>query len=158
FSAGDLAMLDSLAGLAALALGQRAEGGAEPAPGERRGRDGGTLAELRAAHPPLAAIVGGTRAVLETCQDPGAVAGTRFPVLITGESGVGKELAARAVHEMSERAGGPFEVVDCGSIPRDLIESELFGHVRGSFTGAHRDRRGAFELAHRGTLFLDEIG
>ena len=75
-----------------------------------------------------------------------------------GESGVGKELAARAVHEMSERAGGPLEVVDCGSIPRELIESELFGHVRGSFTGAHRDRKGAFELAHRGTLFLDEIG
>ncbi len=71
---------------------------------------------------------------------------------------MGKELAARALHELSDRADGPFEVVDCGSIPTELIESELFGHVRGSFTGAHRDRRGAFELANRGTLFLDEIG
>jgi transcriptional regulator with GAF, ATPase, and Fis domain len=79
-------------------------------------------------------------------------------VLIMGESGVGKELAARAVHQMSDRADGPFEVMDCGSIPRELIESELFGHVRGAFTGAHRDRKGAFELAHRGTLFMDEIG
>ena len=158
FGPAGLALLDSVAGLASLALGDRA-----PASGATRQRRAeraaaGTLAELRAAHPPLAAIVGESRAVLEACQDLVAVASTRFPVLIMGESGVGKELAARAVHEMSERAGGPLEVVDCGSIPRELIESELFGHVRGSFTGAHRDRKGAFELAHRGTLFLDEIG
>jgi transcriptional regulator with AAA-type ATPase domain len=152
FTSGDLAMLDAIGGLATLALGGRS-----PAFGRRRPA-AGTLAGLRAAHPALAVMVGESRAVLEACQDLVAVAGTRFPVLITGESGVGKELAARAVHAISERAGGPFEVVDCGSIPRELIESELFGHVRGAFTGAHRDRKGAFELAHRGTLFLDEIG
>jgi transcriptional regulator with GAF, ATPase, and Fis domain len=158
FTSADLATLEALAGLAALALGGRPaeSSGTGREPARRHAR--GTLAALRSAHPPLAAIVGESGAVLEACQDLVAVAGTRFPVLIMGESGVGKELAARAVHQMSERAGGPFEVVDCGSIPRDLIESELFGHVRGAFTGAHRDRKGAFELAHRGTLFLDEIG
>ena len=152
FTPGDLALLDAIGGLATLALGSRA-----PDTGRRRSA-AGTLAGLRSQHPALATMVGESRAMLEACQDLVAVAGTRFPVLIMGESGVGKELAARAVHAISERAGGPFEVVDCGSIPRELIESELFGHVRGAFTGAHRDRKGAFELAHRGTLFLDEIG
>jgi transcriptional regulator with GAF, ATPase, and Fis domain len=158
FTPADIALLDAIAGLAALALGEREL--APRAAGPRRAERGaaGTFRELRAAHPPLASIVGESPAVLEACQDLVAVAGTRFPVLIMGESGVGKELAARAVHAMSDRAGGPFEVVDCGSIPRELIESELFGHMRGAFTGAHRDRKGAFELADRGTLFLDEIG
>jgi transcriptional regulator with GAF, ATPase, and Fis domain len=121
-------------------------------------RQARSLEMLRREHPPLARLVGESAALLETAQDLLAIASHRFPVLIQGESGVGKELAARALHELSERSDGPFEVVDCGSIPTELIESELFGHVRGSFTGAHRDRRGAFELAHRGTLFLDEIG
>jgi len=103
-------------------------------------------------------MIGDSPALLALCQDLLAVAGTHFPVLLMGESGVGKELAARAIHGLSERAEGPVEVVDCGSIPPELIESELFGHVRGAFTDAHRDRRGAFELAQRGTLFLDEIG
>ena len=158
FTAGDLATLDSLAGLAALALGERAPESAEPGRGRAQRQAAGTLEELRQAHPPLVTLVGTSRSMLEACQDLVSVAGTRFPVLVTGESGTGKELAARAIHEMSERSDGPFEVVDCGSIPRELIESELFGHVRGSFTGAHRDRKGAFELAHRGTLFMDEIG
>jgi transcriptional regulator with GAF, ATPase, and Fis domain len=113
---------------------------------------------VRDTYPELETLVGDSQALFETCQDLIAVAPTRFPVLLTGESGVGKELAAHAVHQMSDRANGPFEVIDCGSIPAELIESELFGHVRGAFTGAQRDRRGAFELAHRGTLFLDEIG
>jgi transcriptional regulator with GAF, ATPase, and Fis domain len=102
--------------------------------------------------------VGESDALLAAMQDLVSVAATPYPVLLAGESGVGKELAARAIHELSDRRDGPFEVLDCGSIPPELIESELFGHVRGSFTGAHRDRRGAFELAQRGTLFLDEIG
>ncbi|HTM22454.1 MAG TPA: sigma 54-interacting transcriptional regulator [Kofleriaceae bacterium] len=79
-------------------------------------------------------------------------------VLITGETGVGKELVAEAMHEMSARKDGPFVVLDCGSIPQNLIESELFGHERGSFTGATSSYAGAFERAHGGTVFLDEIG
>jgi DNA-binding NtrC family response regulator len=79
-------------------------------------------------------------------------------VLLEGESGTGKELAAQALHDYSERKGGPFIAVDCGAIPAELIESELFGHVRGSFTGATTDRTGLFEQAGQGTLFLDEIG
>jgi len=79
-------------------------------------------------------------------------------ILCLGESGTGKELCARAVHENSPRRDGPFVVFDCGAASESLIESELFGHVRGAFTGAHADRVGAFAAAHQGTLFLDEIG
>ena len=79
-------------------------------------------------------------------------------VLILGESGTGKELVAKALHECSSRAKGPFIPVNCGAIPRDLLESESFGHKRGSFTGAISDRKGRFQLADKGTLFLDEIG
>jgi DNA-binding NtrC family response regulator len=86
------------------------------------------------------------------------VAPTQGTVLIQGETGTGKELVARAIHEASPRAAEPFVTVDCGALAESLIESELFGHVRGSFTGAHSDRPGLFEQAHRGTLFLDEIG
>jgi DNA-binding NtrC family response regulator len=83
---------------------------------------------------------------------------TDATVLITGETGTGKELVAEAVHDRSTRADGPFVVLDCGSIPPNLVESELFGHERGAFTGAHATHAGAFERAHGGTVFLDEIG
>jgi PAS domain S-box-containing protein len=87
-----------------------------------------------------------------------SVASTSATVLIRGESGVGKELVARAIHARSGRSEGPLVKVNCASIPKELFESEFFGHVRGSFTGAHKDRAGRFELADRGTLFLDEVG
>jgi transcriptional regulator with PAS, ATPase and Fis domain len=86
------------------------------------------------------------------------VADNNSTVLITGESGTGKELAARAIHELSTRRKAPFVPVNCGAIPEELLESELFGHVRGAFTGAVNARQGRFQLAHGGTLFLDEIG
>jgi DNA-binding NtrC family response regulator len=86
------------------------------------------------------------------------VAAVDATVLLEGESGTGKEMAALAIHQRSPRAEGPFVVVDCGALPRELIESELFGHERGAFTGATHSRQGAFEQADGGTLFLDEIG
>ncbi|HPV29892.1 MAG TPA: PEP-CTERM-box response regulator transcription factor [Deltaproteobacteria bacterium] len=86
------------------------------------------------------------------------VAGTDVPVLITGESGTGKELVAQAIHRQSQYRKGPFMVINCGAIPENLLESELFGHEKGAYTGAHVQRKGRFELADGGTLFLDEIG
>jgi len=86
------------------------------------------------------------------------VAPTRTNVLVTGESGTGKELIARALHDESERAAKPFVAINCGGIPENLMESELFGHMKGSFTGATQDKKGLFAAAHKGTVFLDEIG
>ncbi len=103
-------------------------------------------------------IVGTSPALKKLLDQITLVAPTEANVMILGESGTGKELIARAIHERSQRAAKPLVKVNCASIPRDLFESEFFGHVRGAFTGAVRDRAGRFQLADEGTLFLDEIG
>jgi len=102
-------------------------------------------------------IVGTSPALLKTLNRVAAVAETPASVLLQGESGVGKELIARAIHAQSPRADGPLVKVNCASIPKELFESEFFGHVKGAFTGAHRDRVGRFQLADGGTIFLDEV-
>ena len=103
-------------------------------------------------------IVGTSPALQLMLKRVEAVANTPASVLVLGESGVGKELVARAIHAQSPRADGPLVKVNCASIPKELFESEFFGHVKGAFTGAHRDRVGRFQLADGGTIFLDEIG
>jgi len=101
----------------------------------------------------------GTSAAMQTVYELiGQVAGTKTNVLISGDSGTGKELVARAIHDQSERRDQPFIAVNCGAIPENLLESELFGHVRGAFTGAVQNKTGLFEMADKGTLFLDEVG
>ena len=103
-------------------------------------------------------IIGQSEPMRELMRMVTKVGRTKARVLITGESGTGKELIARAIHEASDRHDHPFVKVNCAAIPRELIESELFGHEKGAFTGATGQKKGLFEVAHRGTLFLDEIG
>ncbi|HEX8097811.1 MAG TPA: sigma-54 dependent transcriptional regulator [Pyrinomonadaceae bacterium] len=103
-------------------------------------------------------MLGASRAMRDIFKQVGRIAATDATLLITGESGTGKELVARAVHRHSARSRGPFVAVNCGALPENLVEAELFGHERGAFTGAERQKKGRFELAHTGTLFLDEVG
>ena len=102
--------------------------------------------------------VGASKAWLDALHVAESVAGTESTVLLQGESGTGKEIVARYIHELSERAAGAFLSINCGALPEGLLESELFGHVRGSFTGAVKDKTGLFSAATNGTFFLDEIG
>lgn len=106
----------------------------------------------------LATLIGKSPAMQPVLDMIQLVAASQVTVLLQGESGTGKELVAKTIHQLSKRCDAPFVVVDCGSLPETLLESELFGHVRGAFTSAVSDRKGLFEEAHGGTIFLDEIG
>ncbi len=121
--------------------------------GQVEGREDGGEGGAR-----LGAIIGSTPAMVEVYKTVARVAPTHSTVLLLGESGTGKELVARAIHQHSLRARRPFVAVDCGALTETLLESELFGHVRGAFTGAIIDKKGVFEEAQGGTCFLDEIG
>jgi formate hydrogenlyase transcriptional activator len=115
--------------------------------------------DLKYARPmPADEIVGQSRALKSVLHEVSLVAATDSTVLIQGETGTGKELIARAVHNLSNRRNAPFQRINCAAIPRDLLESDLFGHEKGSFTGAVTQKLGRFELAGHGTIFLDEIG
>ncbi|CAI2941606.1 Regulatory protein AtoC OS=Escherichia coli (strain K12) OX=83333 GN=atoC PE=1 SV=2 [Escherichia coli] len=103
-------------------------------------------------------ILTNSPAMMDICKDTAKIALSQASVLISGESGTGKELIARAIHYNSRRAKGPFIKVNCAALPESLLESELFGHEKGAFTGAQTLRQGLFERANEGTLLLDEIG
>jgi transcriptional regulator with GAF, ATPase, and Fis domain len=107
--------------------------------------------------PPIPGIIGNSPAMEDVYRLTRQVARTKASVLLLGETGTGKELIAKAIHSLSHRGSGPFVRVNCGALTESLLESELFGHVRGSFTGAIANRTGRFEAAHTGTIFLDEI-
>ncbi len=118
----------------------------------------GSKVELAATAPDADSLVAKSRAMGRALDIAARVAGSDVTVLITGESGTGKERLAHFMHEHSPRANGPFLAVNCGALPESLLESELFGHVRGAFTGAVSEKKGLFEAAGAGTLLLDEIG
>lgn len=103
-------------------------------------------------------IAGESKGLMKVLDTARKVSKSESSVLITGESGTGKELIAKAIHKNSSRRDGPMVIINCGAIPGELLESELFGHEKGAFTGAHRSRIGRFEIADKGTIFLDEIG
>ncbi len=125
-----------------------------PCPDEGKGREEGGTGIL----PDEPVIIGKDTSLRAVFAQVEKVAPTESTVLVTGETGTGKEMIVRALHARSQRCKGPFVPVNCGAIPHDLIESELFGHERGAFTGALHARPGRFEVADRGTLFLDEVG
>ncbi len=174
FDPPTLAFFDALVAALATALRNsslydRLRGRAERLAADVTGREA-ELARVRRrlekARPPepaargdaYAGIVGASPAMQELFTTLRSLEGTTVPVVIEGESGTGKELVARAIHARSPRAAGPLVAVNCGAIPESLVESELFGHMKGAFTGAHADRAGLIEVADGGTLFLDELG
>ncbi|MBI3446855.1 MAG: sigma-54-dependent Fis family transcriptional regulator [Magnetospirillum sp.] len=116
------------------------------------------VTSLRAAQPAENLIFGASPVILRLKEMIRRIGPADLPVMVLGPSGTGKELVAQALHAASPRRSGPFMAVHCGAIPAELLESELFGHLKGSFTGAHQDRQGLIAAAHGGTLFLDEVG
>jgi len=156
FSASDLKILDTFAGLAAatVSAAERLQQLASSVEDERRRAEAYRLA----SSPVRAQLVGQSLAFRQLSSAIDLVAPSELTVLITGETGVGKELVARQLHARSQRAERVFVSLNCAALPENLVESELFGHVRGAFSGAVQDRAGRFEVANGGTLFLDEIG
>ncbi|GAA0746372.1 nitric oxide reductase transcriptional regulator NorR [Ideonella azotifigens] len=157
FDGIELSALQAFAELAAATVSviRRMEALAVRAEQERRRAEGYREAAVAARVPRR--LLGQSKPFKALLQEIELVAASELPVLIHGETGVGKELVAQALHERSARAAQPMVSVNCAALPDTLVESELFGHVRGAFTGAHGDRRGKFELAHGSTLFLDEV-
>ncbi|MBI3580628.1 MAG: sigma-54-dependent Fis family transcriptional regulator [Nitrospinae bacterium] len=135
----------------------RGKSGSRPA-GETTGAGRETVATRKKIPLRFSTIIGSSPKLMATFNTVSKLADTDSTVLVLGESGSGKELFARAIHHHSPRRNGNFVAVNCGAIPEELLESELFGHEKGSFTGAIRTRVGKFEMAHEGTIFLDEIG
>ncbi len=156
FTQEDLGLLDAIAGSIAVALENARLYQTLRQEKESIQRENVELRRALLQH--FRGIVGTSPALLTALEQAGQAAPTRATITILGETGTGKELVARAIHEASDRAAGPFVVVNCAAIPATLLETELFGHERGAFTGAVAARKGKFELAHQGTLFLDEIG
>jgi anaerobic nitric oxide reductase transcription regulator len=156
FGTDDLAAVRAFASLAAATVSatERMRGLERTAEHERSRAEGYRLA---AGHTPTRGLAGRSPAFRRLVDDIATVAGSDLTVLIRGETGVGKELVAQAIHAASTRADQPLIAVNCAALPEHLVESELFGHVRGAFSGAATDRRGKFELADHGTLFLDEV-
>lgn len=156
FDTSDLATVRAFASLAAatVSAAERMRGLERSAEQERARAEGFRLA---AGQAPGRVLAGRSAAFRRLTDDIATVAGSDLTVLIRGETGVGKELVAQAIHTASPRADRPLIAVNCAALPEHLVESELFGHVRGAFSGATADRRGKFELADHGTLFLDEV-
>jgi Nif-specific regulatory protein len=158
FTAADIEMLEQLGRTIAIALENAGRFGEMKASAEQLRAENNALRRELARNDRFSEIVAHSPAMLEMFNLMEAAAGSSISVLIEGETGAGKELVARAIHRTSDRASGPFMAVNCAAIPDGLMESELFGHRRGAFTGALEDKPGLFRAASGGVLFLDEIG